>query len=282
MTALVLATPVGTPSLQTEALARFRADEPRFFDLAVVIAVSAIPTLFAAFVDSRVFEGVDNWVKPLKFDFALVVYLLTMVFFARFLPEATRASRRYRFFSIAVVTAIVAELIWINGAAALGTASHFNTSMIGMIIYSLMGAAAVLLTSVSAVYAVSIGRNPATGLSPVLKESVVIGLALVLPLTLVTAGTLSSFGTHFVGGTPADPAGLFFFGWARDVGDLRVAHFFATHTLHVIPLFGLAYAWFLGGSSLWPVRLAAVAYTAFVGFLFVQALMGQPFLPWLG
>jgi hypothetical protein len=145
-----------------------------------------------------------------------------------------------------------------------------------------MGIAAVLITSASAVYAFHVARNSATGLTPAVKEALVLGLALVLPLTLVTAGTMSGMGTHFIGGTPSDAGGFPVMGWSRDGGDLRAAHFFATHALHFVPALGLLAAVLLGASRRAPARLIAASYAGFVLFLFVQALMGRPFLPGIG
>ena len=282
MSALQIAAP-SFPSLGLPAfLARLRADEPRFFGAAVLMLAAMAPTAFAALADGRTFLGIDVWTKPLKFETALAIYLLTLAFFARWLPAAMRAGRRYRIYSSLVVAAIVLEMIWIGGAAMLGTASHFNGTPAGMIIYSAMGAAAVLLTTPTAVYAWSIARNPAIGLPPAIREAVVTGLALTLPLTLVTAGTMSSMAGHAVGGSGLDTGGLPLMGWARDAGDLRVAHFFSTHALHVIPVFGVVSAALFGPTNRLPVRLFSLAYIGFVMWVFIQALMGEPFLLVLG
>jgi hypothetical protein len=275
MTALAPAAPSGD---LLGFLDRLRRAEPTFYALAVVNFVAIAPTLFAAAVDSREFLGVDNWVKPLKFEIALGIYTLSLAFFARFLPAGTASSRTYRIYVAAIAFAVVIEQVWIGGAAMLGTNSHFNPSPFGQIVYSVMGAAAVLLTSASTVYAVAIARNRDTGLSSVVKEGVVVGLALVLPLTLLTAGTMSGLGSHFVGGSGSDAGGLPLMGWSRDGGDLRVAHFFATHALHFVPAFALASAWLFGRKRRLPLRLFIVAFTAFVLFTFVQALMGRPFI----
>ena len=149
----------------------------------------------------------------------------------------------------------------------------------GAIIYPLMGIAATLLTTTTTIYAVQIARNPNTGLSPAVKEALVLGLALVLPLTLVTAGTMSGMGTHFIGGSGDDATGMPIMGWSRDGGDLRVAHFFATHALHFIPAFGLVSAVLFGGSRRALVRIFAALFVAFVVLLFAQALSGRPFIP---
>jgi hypothetical protein len=99
----------------------------------------------------------------------------------------------------------------------------------------------------------------------------------VLPLTLVTAGTLAENGGHWVGGTLDDTSGLPIFGWSRDGGDLRVAHFFAVHAMHFIPAFGLASIAFFGPARRGPVLAFAVFYVYWVAFVFLQALEGRPF-----
>jgi hypothetical protein len=282
MSALV-ATHMSRPtSGMLAGLRSFRAHEPRLFDLGALLLIAMLPTAFAALVDQRLFQGINVWDKPLKFEFALGVYVLTLVFFARFLPAGTTGKRWYRAYAAVVVVAIVAEMLWIGGAAAMAIPSHFSQTPLGGAIYGLMGIAAVILTSLSTVYALQIRRNAATGLSPAVKESLVLGLVLVLPLTLITAGTMSSMGGHWVGGAPTDAGSLALIGWARDGGDLRVAHFFATHAMHFIPAFGLVSAQLVGPDNTTPVRIFSAVFAAFVAYTFVEALMGRPFLPFLG
>jgi hypothetical protein len=96
---------------------------------------------------------------------------------------------------------------------------------------------------------------------------------------VIVAGYMSGTGSHFVGGAHSDAGGLAPMGWARDGGDLRVAHFFATHAMHFIPVFGLV------ASRMLPTghgRIAVFAFTglfiALVGHAFIEALSGRPFL----
>jgi hypothetical protein len=281
MSAIAIRTPA-TSFSPLAFLEKVRAAEPRFFATALLMLFLLAPTGFAAFADPRTFQGVDIWLKPMKFEVALVFYLSTLAFFAIFLPVETREKGWYRLYTTAISVGAVLEMAWLCGAAALGTASHFNPTAIGEMFYSMAGLTAVLITSASAVYAFHIARNDATGLSPAVKEALVLGLALVLPLTLITAGTMSQMGTHFIGGTPSDAGGFPLMGWSRDGGDLRVAHFFATHALHFVPALGLLAAGILGGESRTPARLIAAAYAGFVLFLFAQALMGMPFMPTVG
>lgn len=260
----------------------FRA-EPLFAAASLILLAAMLPTGFAAWVDDRTLQGVNVWVKPLKFEFALFVYVGSLAIFAHWLPARFLRSPLYRVYAVAVIVMVVLEMVWIGGAAAFGVASHFNqTSAFMIAVYGFMGFAAVFLTTASLVYAVVMQRHADTGLPPALKRSFVLGLGLVLPLTLVTAGTMSSLGSHAVGVGLDQADRLAIVGWLRDGGDLRVSHFFATHAMHVIPLAGLVITRFGGGQATRLVTGFAVAYTLFTLYTFTEALEGRPFLPGLG
>jgi hypothetical protein len=252
-------------------------DSPGFTGLAVLITLATLPLLIATGLDPRLYQGEGIWIKPVKFHVALAIYLATLAFFCRWVPQATRDSRLWRLFVGAVIAAISAELLWIGGAAALGTGSHFNTSSAfwgGL--YTLMGVAAVILTSGALGVGIAIWRNPDTGLPGPAKLSVVLGLILTFVLTLITAGTMANTPGHFVG-TPETGVTFPIFGWSREVGDLRVAHFIATHALHGIPLAGWAAArWLPPTPARVAVILAASGYTAITAAVFWQALAGLP------
>jgi hypothetical protein len=265
----------------TRAPARIWTDAPAFAGLALFIALTAIPILAAAMIDPRTFLDAPVWQKPLQFHLALGIYIITLAFFARFLP-AGMASRPWRIYAGVVCFCILAELVWVGGAASYATASHFNVDDVVMgTIYGFMGVFAVILTSASAVMGVAIWRNPDTGLAPALQLSIAIGLILTFVLTLIAAGTLSSMPGHHIG-TPVTKAALPILGWSREVGDLRVGHFFATHALHAIPVVGLLATTFAPESARTLVLAASAAFCALVGFTMWQAFQGQPFLPWLG
>jgi hypothetical protein len=108
---------------------------------------------------------------------------------------------------------------------------------------------------------------------------VALGLGLTFVLTVPVGGYMSSSHGHFVG-TPAGwDAGLPLMGWSRSAGDLRVAHFLATHALHGIPLAGLiAVLTPRQAAARQAVLLASALYAALVVATFVQALAGRPFL----
>lgn len=264
-------------------LAPLFRDEPTFTALALFIIALIGPTLAAASVDPRTLAGVNVWMKPLKFEIALTVYLMTLALFARWLPAGTTDRRWYRAYAMIVGIAIIVELMWIIGAASAGTLSHFNRETAAMdALYAVMGVGAVTLTSPSLLYGVLIARNPSTGLSPAMKTSISLGLILTFVLTLLVAGQMASGDSHLVGGNLSDAEAAPLFGWARDGGDLRVAHFFATHAMQFIPLLGLASVALFGRDDTRPVWLFAMLFVVFVGWTFLQALSGQPFAPTIG
>jgi hypothetical protein len=259
----------------TRSPSRMWHDAPAFTGLALFIALTAIPLLAAAMIDTRTFMEAPVWQKPLQFHLALGIYILTLAFFARFLPQGM-TSRRWRIYAGIVCFCILAELVWVGGAASYATASHFNVDDVVMgTIYGFMGVFAVILTSASLVMGMAIWRNPNTGLQPALHLSVGLGLVLTFILTLIAAGTMSSLPGHHIG-TPTTHTALPVLGWSREVGDLRVAHFFATHALHVLPIIGLLTR---APGLIWA---ASAAYSGLVAFAMWQAFQGQPFLPWLG
>lgn len=261
---------------------RLWSDAPILTGLTIFVALTALPLAAAALLDNRVFLDAPVWQKPLQFHLALSIFTLTLAFFARFMPQGM-TSRRWSIYAGIVAFCILAELVWVAGAASYATASHFNRdNPVLAAIYPLMGILAVTLTSASAAIGVSIWRNPNTGLAPALHLSVALGLILTFILTVIAASTLSSMPGHHIG-TPTSGAALPILGWSREVGDLRVAHFFATHALHVIPVVGLVAARILplawGKPTVWT---AALAYCGLIAVTMVQAFAGLPFLPLLG
>ncbi len=274
-----------TPALATPApllpdLRRLWTDAPGLTMLTILLLLALIPLHAAMVIDPRLFDGASPWLKPVKFHYALAIYTASLAFFARYMPAATRAGRPWRWFTAAVIFAILAECVWLSGAAMLNTASHFNTSHpVFAAIYPVMGAFAILLTSASLVMGLSIWRNGNSGLSAALHLSVALGLILTFALTLPAASTLSSAPGHFVGESTRQ---LWLMGWSRDAGDLRVAHFFATHSLHFVPLAGLIATRLFPAQATRLVWLSAALFTALVAGTLLQALQGQPFLPFIG
>lgn len=263
-------------------LRRMMTDEPRFTLLGIVLALALVPVLAAMALEPRTYEDVNVWIKPAKFLLSLSLYTLNLAFFARFLPPRMTGRFGYRIFASIVVFCILAEIAWIAGAAAMGVGSHFNRSTPAMaILYSTMGVFAVMLTFASLVYGVAILRHRSGPLAPALRLSIGLGLVLTFVMTVPVALSMAMGQGNLVG-TPVSGASLPLMGWSREVGDLRVAHFFATHAMQMIPLFGLLVLPLTRRLATAAVWLVALGYVAVVVATFLQGTAGQPFLPWLG
>ena len=260
-----------------------------------------MPILLLAYaMDVRELLDVNGWLKPIKFALALVVYTFTLSWFSTYLSTPWRDSRRFNVFTGLVVCAIVLEMLWIISAASIGEASHFNQSHpILKPVYFFMGVLATLLTAQSLVIGIGLLRHRQSALKSLTRYSLAYGLITTFVLTMITAGYMAGGPAQSHAVIPdgvttySEKEALFFMGWLRNVGDLRVSHFFATHALHAIPFIGWVLANLMerrlsNAQSLqtvepasWQKRLAiilCVIYSAFVLALFLQALMGRPLL----
>jgi uncharacterized BrkB/YihY/UPF0761 family membrane protein len=122
MTALTLSTS------RAGLLDRMHRDAPVLTALGLLLVLSLAPTLATMQLDDRLFQGDNIWLKPVKFQIALAIYALTLAVYARWLPPTQRVARWFRACIGIVTVSILAELAWIGGAAAPGTASQFNVS----------------------------------------------------------------------------------------------------------------------------------------------------------
>lgn len=256
------------------------AAEPRFAALGLLLAISMIPTALAMQLDPRLFQGESIWLKPLKFQLALSVYLLSLAYFARFLPAGLVNRPAMRVFTAVVIFCVLAEMAWIAGAAMFGTASHYNeTGPLTAGIYGLMGLFAVTLTAASLVYGIAIWRHPAGLPDKALRLSVALGLILSFSLTVIVAGYMAAQPGHLVG-APQTGARVPVMGWSREVGDLRLAHFLATHAMHAIPLGGLLAVRMLrqdvARRAVWVLSAGFAGVTLLA---FAVAIMGYPVFP---
>ena len=246
--------------------------DPILWGGALLFAALAAPTLAALALDARAHLGAPIWIKPLKFQASIAVFLGTLAWLSALMPGRVRAARWWRLYAIAVVGAFVYEIVWIGTAAALGGGSHFNVATpLWSGLYAAAGAFAVFGTSAAAVVAWHVGAATPE------RRAVSLGLWITFALTIATAGTLSGMGGHEVGGDGLDIGG-WPFGWSRDGGDLRAPHFLATHAMQVVPVAALALGWALPRSRGVAVWFTATLYAAFTLAAFAEALAGRPFL----
>ncbi len=265
----------GIPSPK-EAIALAYKGQPLLAGAGLFLLLATIPTLAAMGLDGRTLNGIDVWIKPLKFEVSLAVQLLSVAWLMLFLPE--RQGRLVRGLAIAMTAAAFFEIAYIALQASRGEASHYNVATpVAGLMYSLMGLGAVVLVATSGWIGALILRRGETSRPIVLASG--LGLVLGSVIGSLTGAYMSAQTGHWVGGETTDAGGLPVFGWSRTGGDLRVAHFFGLHLIQILPVA----AW--AGAAILPSRLqkpaiiaVAAAGSLFALAVFVQALSGQPIL----
>lgn len=235
-----------------------------------------VAVLVAGAFDDRTLDGVGVWDKPVKFAVSLALHLLTLAVLAQLLPRESRRGMALTAVGYAAIVATFFEQVYITVQAGRGRRSHFNFDTdFEILMYQFMGIGALVLVFASFFLGLMIWLRTSerTGLT----LGAIIGLMLGSVMTLVIAGYLSSNGSHWVGQASGDATGLPLVGWSREVGDIRVAHFLATHTMQILPLVGL---WLdrcrFHRNWIW---LATAVLVGLAGGLFAQALAGEPLLP---
>ncbi|WP_158516267.1 ABA4-like family protein [Bosea vaviloviae] len=256
--------------------------EPRLTAAAFAMLALAVPTAFAWLIDIRQFQGVDTWIKPLKFEISVAFYLLTLALFLPLASERFRTTWAGRYIVWPVIVPIILEVLYIVWRASRGEASHYNSdSTLSAALYTLMGVGAVMFTVAPGFLAYGLARRDATPMPEVLRWSLVAGLALTCIFGLLSGALLGSSATgHYVGTQPAPHPAVPFFGWSLAIGDLRVAHFFGLHALQIIPAIGLL-LWLAmrqARAGLVVLGVVSAAYAAVTTIALVAALRARPLL----
>lgn len=256
----------------------------RYWIYTAVLVAAAIPfILIAMSVDSRTFNGINVWIKPLKFHLSGVLHLVTLFAVTSLMDDVARRKRLLQVLILTSCIATVFEMAFIDIRAGQAIASHYNYSTpLNALLYALMGVGAVTMilpTLYLGVKFIRFGERFQCGAG--LRLGIMIGFPAAFVLTLVFAGYMSSAGSHWTSGQETDAGGLWLFGWSTTGGDLRPAHFFALHMMQVVPLAGwLGDRWSTDGTS-WGVRAAwttAIFMVVLSLYAFFQALKGEAFI----
>jgi hypothetical protein len=232
----------------------------------------------AMMFDQRLLDSAQVWVKPQKFNVSLALHFLTLAVLAQLVPRGIRNGPPLMIFSYLAAGALILEYVYITIQAGRARRSHFNLeTAFESLMYAAMGIAAVLLIAVALVLAIQIWRTGDRSRQGLWLGSIV-GLSLGFVTTLVVAGYLSSAGRYVGASLEGGGAIVPFFGWSREYGDLRPAHFVSLHLMQTVPLAG-----WLADRQAWNAKRVVLAVAggqiALAMFLFIQARAGQPFWP---
>jgi hypothetical protein len=271
------------PSVLDALLRAGRAEPPGLLAAFGLMLWLLMPlVLLALAMDTRTLpDGALVWMKPLKFLASLGLFALTSAWALACTTAQAQRSRSAWAVLVLVVVMSLFELSYITWKAALGEASHFNTrDTFHALMYSLMGAGAVILTATSGVVAWLVARQGNGQVRAVMRHAIVLGFALTVMLGVLSGAAMSTQPGHFVG-AGANAVTVPLLGWSLVAGDYRVAHFLGMHAQQALPLIALVLirqsADMPGAAALRVLNLSAVAWCALVAFTYVQALRGQPF-----
>ena len=217
-------------------------------------------TYLVSLTDIRTIRDVGVWVKPMKFMAATVLFAWTTVWLVSIAHTSVGTTQTYTWITALLILTSLFEVVYITYQGSQGEASHYNNSdVLHMILFGVMGIAAVGLTATQAWLAWEIWQEQKTmGLS-VVTLGVVIGLLLTFILSTVSGFLLG-------GNQPPAGVGLPIVGWHL-YRDIRPSHFLGVHAQQFIPLLGLLVERFAGQYANVGLLAGSAAYVSAWMFL---------------
>jgi hypothetical protein len=212
----------------------------------------ALLLAFFPLIDQRELQGVNVWIKPLKFFVSIGVFFWTMGWFLGYLEEPKKVKK----ISSWIFILMAIELILITWQASRGKLSHFNISSVwDAVIFQMMGIAIFMNSLVVFCFFLLLRKvkNLPKGYLFAIRAGLIIFLIAGFEGFLM-AGRLG----HTVGAVDGQE-GIFLLGWAKAYGDLRIFHFLGLHALQVLPLL----AWFF-----WRDKVKISAAVSLIYFIF--------------
>ncbi len=255
-------------------------DEAVLIFFTAILAAMMVPAFFAYLVETRTFNGINVWIKPLKFMSSAAIFLATLALFMPFLDRSQRERKSVNAAVWIISVFLLLEILYITFRASRAEASHFNReNIIGIVLYAWMGATILISTVLSGWIGWLILKSKDAIARPELRYAIGVGLVVGTALGSLTAIYMSTQTGHWVGGVRNDAGGSFFFGWSRTGGDLRVAHFIGLHAMQGIPLIGWLVS-FVSTATVKPaVTASAVLWVLVTAATFAQALYERSLFP---
>lgn len=213
-------------------------------------------------------NGVNAYVKPLKFFISIFMFVWTVGWLFYYLEKPAKIKA----YNIMAVIVFSYESFVITWQAANGRLSHFNISNpFYEALFSLMGIAIVLLTIWTGYIGYYFFKKKDWALPMPYLWGIRLGIMFFV-LFAFEGGIMAALFRHTIGAADGGN-GLMVVNWSRQHGDLRIAHFLGMHTLQLFPLVG----YYITRNS---KAMLAFAFTYFglVLAVLIQALMGLPFV----
>lgn len=228
--------------------------------------LALICTIMYQMQPSNLITGINAWVKPFKFATSIALFSWTMAWFLFYLKEKNKV----KIYSRVIVIVMILEQSIIMWQAYNGEKSHFNISTpLNSALFSIMGIAITILTVWTGYITYLFFKQTEFAISKTYLWGIRIGLIFFV-LFSFEGGLMAQRLAHSVGGPDGSP-GLPLLNWSKELGDLRVAHFFGMHSLQILPLVGRYL-------TTKPTQLFVISalYFIMVVVYFVEALLAVP------
>ena len=189
--------------------------------------------------DKRLLADEALWAKPVKFEISVIIHFITLAVLASLLSPTKRRRIAWKAMSYGVVAAGIFEVMYIFLQAARGRESHFNNSTaVEAAMYGLMGLGALMLVLGSFYLGYLLFQEYQSARNYPLLLASALGLTTGSVLTLIIAGYMSSQTGNGITANSFEALRVPVFGWYLNGQDLRIPHFFATHMMQFLPLYG--------------------------------------------
>ena len=253
-----------------------KTNSPILFGIVMIHVVFAVVSIIGLLIDDRTLMGVNVWIKPLKFAISTGIYIFTVGYYTTLYPYSNL--KRHIVNNIVSWTLLI-EVAIIVFQGARGVQSHYNqSSLFDGLSFAAMGILIAINVLIMILFIIDTLRLK-------MKTEKSIQWAILFGWIIIVVG--SWVGGQMIGqlshnvGVIDGGEGLPLLNWGTVAGDLRVAHFFGTHGLQIIPIFALALykkTKITLSKRLILVTLFALLYTFFIGFVYYQAKQGIPFI----
>lgn len=257
-------------------LSKVKKESPVLYWVAGIISIIGLGCAIGLIFDHRNLKGVNVWLKPFKFAISIAIYLITLGYLITKYPYS---SKKKNIINHITAWSLLLEFLIIVYQASRGVQSHYNTSSaFNGILFMLMGVFVGINVLTMILFIIDTARLK-------LKTTKSVQWAIFLGWVIIVFGSwvggqMISQMAHSVA-VPDGEAGLPLVNWSTRGGDLRIAHFFALHSIQIIPLFaiGLSRQWkFSERNQIIMVTIFGLLFASWIGFIFYQAKQGIPLI----
>ena len=251
-------------------------ESPVLFWVTMVILLLGLGCLLGLLIDERTLLGVNVWLKPFKFSVSISIYLITVGYLITKYPYS---GKKKAIINHITAWTLLLEFLIIFYQGSRGVQSHYNIATpLDGILFMFMGVFVGINVLTMVLFVIDTLRLKLKVAKSV-QWAILLGWLIVLFGSWVGGQMISQMGHNIA--VADGQEGLPLVNWSIKGGDLRVAHFFALHSIQIIPLFAMwvCKKWkHSHRKQLVVVTLFALVFAMLIGYVFNQAKQGMPFI----